>query len=168
MDPENALAERTRGREMRLGNARDHDALGELMFEAVRNGPSPYTEAQRAAWVPEPRSGAAWSERLSAQTILLEERGGTILGFMTLRDDGYIDFAYIHPDCRGQGLFRKLFNEIRRIAVARGDQRLWAHASLMAQPAFSAMEFGIVRRENVKIGDQALDRFEMEMTLTGD
>lgn len=168
MDPENALAERTRGREMRLGNARDHDALGELMFEAVRNGPSPYTEAQRAAWVPEPRSGAGWSERLSAQTIILDEHGGTIRGFMTLRDDGYIDFAYIRPDCRGAGLFRKLFDEVRRIAVARGDERLWVHASLMAQPAFSAMGFGIVRRETVKIGDQALDRFEMEMTLTGD
>lgn len=153
---------------MRLGNARDHDALGKLMFEAVRNGPSSYTEAQRAAWVPEPRSGAAWNERLADQTIVLDERGSAIRGFMTLRDDGYIDFAYIHPDCRGEGLFRTLFVELRRIAVARGDERLWVHASLMAQPAFSAMGFAIIRRETVEIGDQALDRFEMEMALTGD
>ena len=168
MDPENALAEPGKGRVMRLGNATDHDALGELMFDAVRNGPSPYSEAQRAAWVPEPRSGAAWNERLSPQTIVLEEHGGTIRAFMTLRDDGYIDFAYIRPACRGEGLFRKLFDEILRIAVARGDRRLWVHASLMAEPAFSTMGFQIVRRETVEIGDQALDRFQMELTLTGD
>jgi len=168
MDPENALAEPGNGRVMRLGNARDHTALGELMFDAVRNGPSPYTEAQRAAWVPAPRSGKAWHERLSPQTIVLEEHGGEIRGFMTLRDDGYIDFAYIRPACRGEGLFRRLFDEVRRIAVARSDERLWVHASLMAQPAFSAMGFQITRRETVEIGDQFLDRFEMEMTLTGD
>lgn len=153
---------------MRPGNERDHDALGELMFDAVRNGPSPYSEAQRAAWVPAPRSGEAWSERLSAQTLILDEAGGEIRGFMTLRDDGYVDFAYIRPDCRGEGLFRKLFEAIRRIAITRGDNRLWVHASLMAQPAFSAMGFEIIRRETVEIGGETLDRFEMEMPLTGD
>lgn len=153
---------------MRLGNSHDHDALGELLFDAVRNGPSSYTEAQRAAWAPEPRSGAAWNERLSPQTIVLDEHRGAIRGFMTLRDDGYIDFAYIRPTDRGDGLFRKLFDEIRRIAVARGHERLWVHASLMAQPAFSAMGFSIVCRETVEIGDQSLDRFEMELALTGE
>ncbi|MEN0651691.1 MULTISPECIES: GNAT family N-acetyltransferase [Hyphobacterium] len=153
---------------MRLGNERDHDALGEVMFDAVRNGPSPYAEAQRAAWVPAPRSGQAWRERLSSQTIILDEKNGEIRGFMTLRSDGYVDFAYIRPGCRGDGVFRKLFDEVRRIAVARGEKRLWVHASLMAQPAFTAMGFRIIRRETVAIGDEALDRFEMEMMLTGD
>jgi len=31
----------------------DYDYLGEIMFEAVRDGAPQYTEAQRLAWVPE-------------------------------------------------------------------------------------------------------------------
>ena len=153
---------------MRPGNEADHAALAELVYDAVRSGPSPYTQAQRAAWMPAPRSGPAWSERLSDQTIIVEENDREIRGFMSLRRDGYIDFAYIRPSYRGVGVFRRLFGEVQALAAARGDTRLWVHASLMAEPAFTAMGFRIIRRETVAIGDEALDRFEMEMRLTGD
>lgn len=47
----------------------DCDDLADVMFDAVRNSPSKYTEAQRAQWVPERRSGEEWAARLARQAI---------------------------------------------------------------------------------------------------
>ena len=143
----------------------DFDALGEVMFAAVREGESPYTDAQRHAWVPEPRRGSEWRTRLISQEIIVAEAEGRLLGFMSLAEGGYIDFAYIRAEARGAGLFRELFQRILDVAQAKGLPLLWVHASLTAEPAFSALGFVARRREQVTIGGEVLDRFEMEMML---
>ena len=143
----------------------DHAALGEVMFDAVRNGPSPYSESQRKAWVPEPRRGAEWSARLLNQDVILAEASAGIIGFMSLAPGGYIDFAYIRPEARGTGLFREMGNRIVEQARSRGFERLWVHASLTAQPAFAALGFTLTRKEVVTIGSEQFQRAEMERRL---
>ncbi|QIG78822.1 GNAT family N-acetyltransferase [Stakelama tenebrarum] len=151
---------------LRIGGPEDFEALGALMFDAVRTGPSPYSEGQRAAWVPELRKGAEWDARLRPQhAVLAEDTAGRLLGFMTLAGGGYIDFAYIAPAARGMGLFRRMFDAVAQEARRQGVSRLWVHASLMAEPAFAAMGFTVVRREQVTIGAETLDRCEMAMGI---
>lgn len=153
---------------IREANVGDYDALAHVMFDAVRNGRSNYTEEQRRAWVPQPRSGCEWSERLKLQTILVAIRDGQVVGFMSLAVNGYIDFAFIRPSAQGTGVFRPLYESIEKLAQNNGETRLCVHASLMAQPAFDAMGFTITKKETVEIGDQALDRFEMEKQISID
>ena len=106
---------------MRRATQTDAAAIGRLIFDCVRSGPSPYTQAQRAAWMPEPRSGADWEDRLSAQIIILHERASELQGMMSLLPaTGYIDFAFILPGARGQGLFQKLYDEIEQEARLAG------------------------------------------------
>lgn len=143
----------------------DYDDLADVMFDAARNGPSKYTDRQRQAWVPSVRSGQQWEERLAAQTIVVASSSTTIFGFMSLAADSYIDFAYIRPAAQGTGIFRRLYESIEKLARDRGEQRLWVHASLMAERAFTAMGFSITKDETVNIGDQSLRRFEMEKRL---
>ncbi|EDL47956.1 hypothetical protein [Erythrobacter sp. SD-21] len=91
----------------------DYEILADIMFDAVRHGPSKYDEAQREAWVPERRSGASWDKRLARQDIAMAHRNdGATLGFMSLDASGYIDFAYIRPEAQGRGLFRILYDAI--------------------------------------------------------
>ena len=135
------------------------------MFDAVRNGPSKYTEAQRAQWVPERRSGEEWEARLARQVIVIARDANRAVGFMSLEPGGYIDFAYIRPKAQGTGLFRRLFGQIDEYARAQGDTRLWVHASLMAEPAFAAVGFEVVEREVVQIGDESFERAKMEKSL---
>ena len=153
-------------RSFRWANSNDHLALGGVMFDAVRNGQSLYSEAQRKAWVPEPRSGAEWSDRLSRQDIIIAEAADRIVGFMSLADGGYIDFAFIRPEAQRTGLFRQMFEQIHNRARTKGHALLWVHASLMAEPAFTALGFTIRKRENVALGAERFDRFEMEMPLS--
>jgi putative acetyltransferase len=151
---------------MRWATVEDYNAIGEVMFDAVRNGHSKYNEQQRQAWVPEARNGAKWNARLAEQAIIIAEQNGKIMGFMSLASKLCIDFAYIRPSAQGTGLFRRLYGEIEKIAVANGEARLWVHASLMAEPAFSAMGFTITEKESVQLGGENFDRFVMEKLLT--
>jgi len=147
---------------IRRGSEKDFDALARIMYEAVRNGPSRYTESQKLAWVPEIRSGEVWANRLADQIIFVADRGSTLAGFMTLASEGYVDFAYVLPSCQGTGIFKLMYFELENYARSIGQLRLWVHASLMAEPAFRSVDFQVTKQEKVPIGDQLLDRFEME------
>ena len=145
--------------------------LADVMFDAVRNGPSRYTERQRQQWVPRRRAGVEWKDRLARQAIVLAEQPSLpatlpdVLGFMSLAAGGYIDFAYLRPRARGTGLFRRLYVLVEDRGVAQGEARLWVHASLMAEPAFAALGFAVVERQVVTIGDQGFERCLMEKRL---
>jgi len=154
------------GASLRVATPADDELLGRVMFEAVHTDPSPYDAAQRRAWIDSPQQGSDWSERLAAQYVVLaEDGGGDAVGFMSLAGGGYIDFAYLSLKARGAGLFRRLFAAIEAEARRQRVARLWVHASLMAEPAFAAMGFGVIAREEVVIRDQRLARCTMERAL---
>lgn len=140
----------------------DHSDISDVMFDAVRTGRSKYTEQQRAAWVPHRRSGKDWEARLNQQAIVLARGPSGALGCMSIGPDGYIDLAYIRPSMQGTGLFRRLFGWIENHSMERGDDRMWVHASLMAQPAFAAMGFAVIEHQTVTIGGEEFHRAEME------
>lgn len=143
----------------------DFDALGRVMYDAVHTEPSPYNEFQRRAWVPEPRRGMQWANRLKGQQIIIAEADGAITGFMSLAPGNYIDFAYIRPSGRGTGLFRELYQRIENRAFASGAKRLRTHASLSARPAFDSVGFKVVTPEDVEISGFSFQRFEMVKSL---
>ena len=150
-----------------IGVAHEPDwaELAEVMYDAVRNGPSPYTEEQRRAWLPEPHSEEAWQNRLSGQFVVQARAQGRALGFLTLTPQGHVDLAFIRPAAQGQGLFRGLYAAIEAAAVERGLSQLTVDASLAAQPAFAAVGFTILAEETVAIRGQHLRRYHMQKQL---
>ncbi len=152
--------------QLRRGAAADHEALGEVMHDAVRNGPSRYTPEQQAAWVPKPRKGPDWDSRLASQTVFLAEQADVVIGFMTLEPPDYVDFAFIRPDRQGKGVFRALHDAVEQEARRTGQARMRVHASLMAQPAFAAMGYAVTATEEVSIRGIGFKRFAMEKQLT--
>lgn len=147
-------------------SAADYNALGEVMYRAVHQGDSPYSQPQREAWLGAPRKGADWAARLSEQYVsMAQDKSGKIHGFMSLRPDGYVAFAYILEGSRGQGLFRALYETLEALARENGLSGLSTHASLMARPAFEAVDFNVVHPECVSIDGEQLKRFAMEKAL---
>ncbi|XZE35705.1 GNAT family N-acetyltransferase [Pirellulaceae bacterium SH501] len=150
---------------IRRAGADDYGSIADVMFDAVRHGRSNYSEEQRKAWGPHLRTGPDWIARLNSQSIFVAELSGQISGFMSLADNGYIDFAFIRPSAQGTGMFRRLYQAIEDLAIQTGETRLWVHASLMAQPAFTAVGFRTTEKETVEINGQLLQRFAMEKQL---
>jgi putative acetyltransferase len=143
----------------------DYDALGMVMYDAIHSGKSDYTPDQRHAWLAAPYAGPQWATKLAAQHVVLAEAAGAPLGFMSLAVDGYVDLAFVAARAQGSGVFRLLYAQIEQAARTQGDRRLWTHASLMAQPAFEAVGFHVIRQERVARAGQFLDRAEMEKPL---
>jgi putative acetyltransferase len=98
----------------RWASAGDSDVLADIMFDAVRNGESLYSEQQREAWVPARRSGEDWVARLQGQDIVVAEQDGQAVGFASLAEGGYIDFAYIRPKAQHTGLSGSCFRALRK------------------------------------------------------
>ena len=155
------------GPAIRWAGPSDHDALGMVMFDAVHTDDSLYTAAQRAAWMPTPRAGPDWSARLGAQRVVLAEDGaGRALGFMGLEPPDHLDFAYIRPEARGRGLFRRLFAMIEAEARALGACELRTEASLLARGPMETVGFVVQREETVSMGAERLRRFVMRKPLS--
>lgn len=150
---------------IRTAHRGDYDALGAVMFTAIRTGPSPYTDAQRRVWNRAPQSGADWHAKLTAQFVVLGLVNDAPAGFMTLRPDGYLDLAYIIPSARGTGLFRSLYAAVEGQAYAMGLTHISVHASLTAQPAFAAMGFDVVQHEEAVRDGETLARAKMKKRL---
>lgn len=86
----------------------DHDVLADIMYDAVRHGPSRYTEEQREAWVPERRGGATWDRRLARQDIVMARvPDGPALGFMSLERVAISTLPISVPMRRGAASFAR-------------------------------------------------------------
>jgi putative acetyltransferase len=153
--------------EIFVATDKDFATLAEIMFLAVRRGRSPYTERQRAAWLPKAKHGPEWKSRLESQIIFLAKWNQKPIGFMSLTEAGYVDLAFILPEGRGKGVFRQLHESVETQARKNHLQRLWTHGSLMARPAFEAVGYRAVKEEAVQVENESLTRFEMEKHLVG-
>lgn len=143
------------------------DEIGQVFFDAIHDGAPAYTPEQRAAWAPVPRSGSEWRERLARQRLWGAFSGDQLIGFMSLEDDAYVDFAYILSAYQGLGIFPRLFAEVESSALVAGTKLLRTHASLMARRAFEKVGFTVTHPETVEINGIALKRFEMAKVIAG-
>ena len=144
----------------------DAAALAALFYESVHKGARrAYDKAQRRAWAPRIPDTDEWRDRLSAQTVLVAERNDNPIGFMTLREDGCIDLAFVAPDAIGQGVAKALYDDILEAAVQAGMPRLHAEASLMARPFFERQGWTVIAPETVVRDGVSLPRFRMEKRI---
>lgn len=151
--------------QIRRASPRDFDALGEVFHAAIREGASAYSEAQRAAWSPSPRNGDAWAAHLGTQAVWLAEDPDKLLGFLSLRPDGYVDFACLRAEAQKQGLFRRLYRALEAQARRLFLARLWTDASLQAKGPFESVGFVVLAAETVMRSGETFKRFRMEKVL---
>ncbi|WP_425098874.1 GNAT family N-acetyltransferase [Tropicibacter sp. S64] len=149
---------------LRWAKTGDYDVLGRLMFDAIHATPSPYTPAQRRAWLSEAHAGSRWAARLAAQRVAVLDTGRP-QGFATLRADGYVDMIFLAPQLRNQGHFRRLMTMLIEDARRQKMPELTTHASLAAQGPFLSMGFEVIRHETVSRDGQSLSRAHMRKTL---
>lgn len=147
---------------------RDDDAgiAARIFFDAIHLGTqNHYDAAQRRAWAPQVPEDAGWLERLRSQTTLVAERDGRVIGFMTVRADGYIDLAFVAPAFIGTGVARHLYRSIVAEAATMGVRRLHTQASHLARPFFERQGWSVVREQTVSPGGVPMTNFLMERVM---
>lgn len=58
-------------------------------------------------------------ELLARRTVLVAERGGDVVGYMTMSEDGMVPALYLSPPARGQGIGTMLLDRAKALSPAR-------------------------------------------------
>lgn len=147
----------------------DASAAANLFFEAVQTGAkAAYTQEQRNAWAPAIPDIATWRDRMAAQYSVVAYRGGELLGFMTLTEEGLIDLAFVHPRSMGSGVAGKLYDVIMKEARTRHLTALQTRASHLARRFFEKRDWSVIQQQTAMRGDVELTNFRMELKLKSD
>jgi len=151
---------------IRLARCGDMAALAALVHHAVHDGAAgAYTREQLKAWSPAPRSAAAMAERLSGQWILMAQDDHGAAGVFTLTGDGEIDFAYVRPDRKGDGLAGRLHDAVLAEARRRALTALTVQASHIARRFFEKRGWTLMETQIVRPNGVAMENHLMVRTL---
>jgi GNAT superfamily N-acetyltransferase len=146
----------------------DGHALRRVFVDAVYGlGVECYTKYQLDAWV----SGVT-AERLEARTIAMKSfaalEANRIVGFGSLDSDlCELDYLYVHPNCSGKGIGRKLAEKIERKASKMGIEHLHLTASLNAVAIYERFGYEWVADMSKTIRGVAIPCVRMTKHLTG-
>lgn len=153
-------------REVRRGQPGDAAALADVFYRAVHEGAAPkYSAVERKAWAPERPSPEAFADRLAPQSVFVATEDDAPIGFMTLRDDGLVDLAYVLPEQRGTGTATGLLAMLQNHATARGFGALTTRASEMARPFFLRHGWRVLRPATQERDGVVLSAVDMSRTL---
>ena len=147
----------------------DAEATAKVFFDAVHQGSKDhYDDAQRQAWAPHVPDTSLWLKRLQAQSVVVAQVQGKIVGFMSLEQkdtEGHIDLAFVLPEVMGQGVAPALYERIEEIAQNLHLDKLTSHASHLARPFFERIRWQVVKEQSVARGPVELTNFVMKKEL---
>lgn len=124
-----------------------------------------YSPAQRRAWAPSNPQLDPWRQRLAGLRTLVAEIDAAPAGFVGYEDDGHIDLLFVSPQAPRRGLATALYHEAEARLRARGVDRVFTEASLVARPFFERQGFHIEAEQNVSRGGASFRRYAMIKAL---
>ena len=124
-----------------------------------------YSKAEQEAWCPTPPDYQMWLKRLDKTQPWMAIFGSRLAGFIELKDDGYIDCFYVHPDFQKRGIARKLYDHVLDLAHQKKLSQLSVDASKVAMPIFKKWEFKIKRTNKIYRKNQVLINYHMYKLL---
>jgi putative acetyltransferase len=151
---------------LRVATKSDLPAMKDLFEKSIRNSCSgDYSIAEIEVWVQTRERPERWLSLLEQQYVPLLIMDGTLVAFGSLLKTNYIDFFYVNYLHHGQGLARKLLNELSLKAISMGAASLESDISITAKPFFEKMGFDILNKnENLRKGE-TLTNYKMRCDL---
>jgi putative acetyltransferase len=124
-----------------------------------------YPSEQISAWAPATPDLARWQQRLALLHTIVAESDGSLAGFASYTDDGYLDFLFTHPAMARRGVATGLYLHVESTLRAAHVRKIFTHASLAARPFFDHHGFQLDSEESVECRDVYLRRFAMHKQL---
>jgi putative acetyltransferase len=146
----------------------DHaPAVAELFYHTILNvNVGDYSVAQVEAWAGPAPVPEMWERRIaedgSARRTFVAATEGTVLGFADLEKDGHVDMLYVHHEYQGCGVASALLDRIEAEARRLGLRRLYAEASITAEPFFRSRGFNLVRPQRVEVRGHTFRNYVLE------
>ena len=138
----------------------DCGELARLFYETVHTvNAADYTPEQLDAWATGKKPLETWDRSFRANTTLVAESGGQIVGFADMDAGGYLDHLFVHRDFQRQGIATALCDALE---AGCSCLRYTTHASITARPFFQSRGYRVVREQQVDCQGVLLANFVME------
>lgn len=147
---------------IRKAGAEDASAVARLFHETVhRVNAADYTPSQLQAWSPRIRPDSFWRQRFRRHQVFVAVTSETVVGFVELGAEGYIEALFVHHRFQQQGVGRQLMRALFQVARAQGNVRLSADVSVTARPFFQQMGFQLARRTKRFYRNRVFRQYQM-------
>lgn len=144
----------------------DTQAIITLFRDAVHAIASKhYSPEQVAVWAPQEIDEARWQKSLLESITYVAEIDSTIVGFINMTRDGYLDRLYIHKDYQGGRVSYALFKKIEATAKELGLTKITTDCSITAKVPAERMGFVVLQEQTVIRKGVSLVNYKMEKLL---
>lgn len=144
----------------------DTEAIRTLFYNTIRDVNSrDYSAKQIEVWSSSAMNDQFWQQRLQSSLVYVAELENQIVGFASLKRNGYLDLFYCHSQFQGKGIGSKLLNQLEQVARSLHIERLFTEASITAKPFFERRGFDVVRSQQVELRGVLFRNFVMEKIL---
>lgn len=124
-----------------------------------------YNPQQLQVWSQAVDQLSKWQQLLQEQYFLVAQKGAKVVGFASLKDNGYINYLYVHHQHLRQGIAQQLFQALLEQAQTAGATQLSTHASKTARPFFEQKGFEVVTVCHPVLQGIELENYEMKKKL---
>lgn len=150
---------------LRRGRVADAPRIAAVMRAAVRAvAPGTYPARALAAWASLPALYHAWAMTAGAETFVVAERGGALLGYAALRG-AELTALFVRPSAARRGVASALLARVEALARRRGVGRLRVDAALSGVPFYEARGFGGRRTVRVPLPGASMQAVRMAKRL---
>ncbi|MCD8043020.1 MAG: GNAT family N-acetyltransferase [Tannerellaceae bacterium] len=109
---------------------------------------------------------AHWDELFQEQNyVVAENEQGTMVGFASVNDIGYIHTMFVHKDFQHQGIATSLYKYIEEYAKGKGAEKLTSEVSITAKPFFEKQGFLVDEEQKRKANQLCLTNYKMSKQL---
>lgn len=140
--------------------------LAELLYLSVHTlCVEDYSPEELRAWVPKKMDMKKFNASLFMSRNLVMVHDRTIVGFVCIERDGYVNRLYVHPDFVRRGIGSALLKTAEEWAKKRGVSRVRLAASKTALNFYKKQGYVPVDVEVVKKSDVVFNNTIMEKRL---
>lgn len=125
-----------------------------------------YTAEEVADWASCCESDECWEELLATlHFIIATDADGRIVGFTSIRDDGYLHSMFVHKDCQRQGIATALLRRIEDYASEHGISEITSEVSITARKFFELQGYVVECEQRVQANKLIMTNYKMRKTL---
>ena len=138
---------------IRLAKETDIEQIKKLYQETILSvNIKDYTFEQVDLWAKRGVENDVWLQRINKEYFIVCEIENQIVGFCSLKSDGYLNTLFIHKGFQGQGIAKALLFNIEQHAQEVGIEELSADVSLTANSFFLKNGYTNLGQQTVCIG----------------
>lgn len=125
-----------------------------------------YTAEEVADWASCCESDECWEELLATlHFIVATDADRRIVGFTSIRDDGYLHSMFVHKDFQRHGIATALLRRIEDYASEHGISEITSEVSITARKFFELQGYAVECEQRVQANKLIMTNYKMRKTL---